>query len=140
MSEQRTSGPSLAVFAALFLASITSTLLVAARVVHTRRLAYVFLVYNLVLAWIPLGLSVVLHALDGLRPPRAAARVASVLCLGAWLAFFPNAPYLMTDLLHLKVQGNRLVWLDLIALQALDRKSTRLNSSHSSPSRMPSSA
>jgi hypothetical protein len=47
-----------------------------------------------------------------------AARVASVLCLAAWLAFFPNAPYLMTDLLHLKVQGNRLLWLDLIALQA----------------------
>lgn len=69
------------------------------------------------LAWIPLGLSVVLHALDGVRP-RASARVASVLCLAAWLAFFPNAPYLMTDLLHLKVQGNLLVWLDLIALQA----------------------
>jgi hypothetical protein len=40
----------------------------AARVVHTRRLAYVFLVYNLVLAWIRLGLSVVAFALDGLRP------------------------------------------------------------------------
>jgi uncharacterized membrane protein len=117
MSGQRTSGPSLAVFAALILASATSTLLVAARVVHTRRLAYLFLVYNLVLAWIPLGLSVALQALEGLRP-RAAARIASALCLAAWLAFFPNAPYLMTDLLHLKVQGNRLLWLDLIALQA----------------------
>jgi uncharacterized membrane protein len=117
MSEPRTSGPSLAVFGALILASVTSTALVAARVVHTRRFAFLFLVYNLVLAWIPLALSVVLHALDGVRP-RASARVASVLCLVAWLAFFPNAPYLMTDLLHLKVQGNRLVWLDLIALQA----------------------
>ena len=117
MNGQRTSGPSLAVFAALILASATSTSLVAGRVVHTRRLAYVFLVYNLVLAWIPLGLSVALQALEGLRP-RAAARIASMLCLAAWLAFFPNAPYLMTDLLHLKVQGNRLLWLDLIALQA----------------------
>jgi uncharacterized membrane protein len=105
------------VFAALILASVTSTTLVAARVVHTRRLGFLFLVYNLVLAWIPLGLSVVLHALDHVRP-RPTARVASVLCLAAWLAFFPNAPYLMTDLLHLKVQGNRLLWLDLIALQA----------------------
>ena len=116
MSGQRAPGPSLAVFAALILASITSTLLVAARVVHTRRLAYVFLVYNLVLAWIPLGLSVAVHALDGVRS--RVARVALVLCLAAWLAFFPNAPYLMTDLLHLKVQDNRLLWLDLIALQA----------------------
>ena len=46
------------------------------------------------------------------------ARIASALCLAAWLAFFPNAPYLMTDLLHLRVQGNQLLWLDLIALQA----------------------
>jgi len=66
-------------------ASITSTLLVAARVVHTRRLAYVFLVYNLVLAWIPLGLSVAVHALDSLRS--RVARVALGLCLAAWLAF-----------------------------------------------------
>src|SRR5438093_13574451 len=112
MSGQRTSVPSLAVFAALILASATSTLLVAARVVHTRRLAYLFLVYNLLLAWIPLGLSVVLQTLEHMRT--RAARIASALCLAVWLAFFPNAPYLMTDLLHLKVQGNRLLWLDLI--------------------------
>jgi uncharacterized membrane protein len=116
MSGQRASRPSLAVFAALIFASVTSTLLVAARVVHTRRLAFVFLVYNLVLAWIPLGLSVVVHALDSLRS--RVARVALGPCLAAWLAFFPNAPYLMTDFLHLKVQNNRLFWLDLIALQA----------------------
>jgi uncharacterized membrane protein len=116
MSGQRTAGPRLAVFAALILASITSTLLVAARVIHTRRLGYVFLVYNLVLAWIPLGMSVAVHALDGLKG--RAARIATAVTLAAWLAFFPNAPYLMTDLLHLKVQGNRLLWLDLIALQA----------------------
>lgn len=116
MSEPRTAGPRLAVFATLVLASATSTLLVAARVVHTRRLAYVFLVYNLVLAWIPLGLSVLVQALDGLRP--RTARIATAASFAAWLAFFPNAPYLMTDLLHLKVQGNRLLWLDLIALQA----------------------
>jgi uncharacterized membrane protein len=66
-------------------ASITSTLLVAARVVHTRRLAYVFLVYNLVLAWIPLGLSVAVHALEGVRS--RVARVALGLCLAVWLAF-----------------------------------------------------
>jgi uncharacterized membrane protein len=58
----------------------------------------------------------VVQVLDGLRS--RAARIAAGVGLAAWLAFFPNAPYLMTDLLHLKVQGNRLLWLDLIALQA----------------------
>ena len=59
--------------------------------------------HNLVLAWIPLGLSVLVQALDGLRS--RGARIAAALCLAAWLAFFPNAPYLMTDLLHLKVRA-----------------------------------
>src|SRR5947207_2946988 len=44
-----------ALFAALLLASATSTLLIVARVFHTGRLTYAFLVYNLMLAWIPLG-------------------------------------------------------------------------------------
>src|SRR5262245_5776603 len=116
MSVDRPSGPGWGVFAALVLASVTSTLLVAARVVHTKRLGYAFLVYNLVLAWIPLVLAVAAAALDGVRS--RAARIVAILCLLAWLAFFPNAPYLMTDLLHLKVQNNRLFWLDLVALQA----------------------
>ncbi|HEX6738282.1 MAG TPA: DUF1361 domain-containing protein [Vicinamibacteria bacterium] len=105
-----------ALFAALLLASFTSTLLVAARVWHTGRLTYTFLVYNLALAWIPLGFAAAVDALDEWRTRPGAALTA--LCAGAWLVFFPNAPYLMTDLMHLRVRDNRLFWLDLTALQA----------------------
>jgi uncharacterized membrane protein len=104
------------VFAALFLASLTSTLLVAARVVHTGRLAYAFLVYNLALAWIPLGFALAAHVFNEWRSKLGVALTG--LSLAAWLVFFPNAPYLMTDLMHLRVQHNRLFWLDLVALQA----------------------
>jgi uncharacterized membrane protein len=104
------------VFAALFLASLTSTLLVAARVVHTGRLAYAFLVYNLALAWIPLGFALAAHVFSEWRSKLGVALTG--LSLAAWLVFFPNAPYLMTDLMHLRVQHNRLFWLDLVALQA----------------------
>src|SRR5262249_29146951 len=103
-------------FAALILASLTSVLLVVARVVLTRRLTYAFLVWNLVLAWIPLGLAVLAQALGEVR-----SRAASVLtagCLVGWLVFFPNAPYMTTALMHLRVENNRWFWLDLVTLQA----------------------
>jgi uncharacterized membrane protein len=105
-----------ALYAALMLASATSTLLIAARVIHTGRLTYAFLVYNLALAWIPLGFAAAASSLDACGS--RAARLLAVACAGGWLIFFPNAPYLMTDLMHLRVRGNRLFWLDLTALQA----------------------
>jgi uncharacterized membrane protein len=104
------------VFAALFLASLTSSLLVAARVMHTRRLAYTFLVYNLALAWIPLAFAVAAEVAGEWRSRVGAA--LTVVCLAGWLLFLPNAPYLMTDLMHLRMQHNQLFWMDLVALQA----------------------
>src|SRR5512140_2163347 len=102
--------------AALVLSSATSVLLVAARVAHTRRLTYAFLVYNLALAWIPLFFALAAEGFDGKRSRQA--RVLTLASLGGWLVFFPNAPYIVTDVMHLHVEGNRLFWLDLTALQA----------------------
>lgn len=106
----------LVLFAALVLASAGSTLLVAGRVFHTGRLTYGFLVYNLTLAWIPLTFAAAAEAFDRLKSRLGTG--LTLLSIGAWLVFFPNAPYIVTDLMHLRVQDNRLLWLDLIALQA----------------------
>ena len=105
-----------ALYAALLLASATSTLLIVARVLHTGRLTYAFLVYNLALAWIPLGFAAGAVSFDACRS--RTARLLAAVCGGGWLIFFPNAPYLVTDLMHLRVHGNRLFWLDMTALQA----------------------
>jgi uncharacterized membrane protein len=52
-----------------------------------------FLVWNLFLAWMPLVFALLFSA---------ARRGASLLLVGgSWLAFLPNAPYLVTDLIHL---------------------------------------
>jgi uncharacterized membrane protein len=106
-----------ALYAALLLASAMSTLLIAAHVIDTGRLAYAFLIYNLALAWIPLAFAAAAVSFDACRS--RTARLLAAVCCGGWLIFFPNAPYLVTDLVHLRVRGNPLFWLDITALQAL---------------------
>lgn len=60
-----------------------------------------FLVWNLFLAWVPLALAVVVQRLRATGTGRLGTRVAFAAGAGAWLLFFPNAPYIVTDLIHL---------------------------------------
>ena len=59
-----------------------------------------FLVWNLFLAWMPLVFALVFAAVR--------SRAALLLVGAGWLAFLPNAPYLVTDLIHLS--GHDELW------------------------------
>src|SRR5215218_6509325 len=84
-------------FAVLAASSAAALALVAARVFYTGSSAHLFMVWNLFLAWIPLWLAAALYDLD-----RRGVSPAPLLGLGFfWLLFFPNAPYLLTEFLHL---------------------------------------
>jgi uncharacterized membrane protein len=54
-----------------------------------------YLLWNLALAWVPF---VAALALDDVRSTPLSLQVP---LLALWLAFFPNAPYLVTDLIHI---------------------------------------
>ena len=75
-----------------------------------------FFLWNLFLAWIPWLL--------GLAAARARSRLALGLLLPAWLLFLPNAPYLVTDLIHLAHlarlarHGPVPLWYDAIVFSA----------------------
>ena len=73
---------------------------------------YRFLVWNLFLAWVPLVLAAAAYARSSRRldAPTAALLVA-------WLMFFPNAPYLLTDFIHLG-RGPAPLWYDGLMLSA----------------------
>ncbi|MCC2545253.1 DUF1361 domain-containing protein [Hymenobacter sp. BT175] len=90
-------------------ASLTlSVVLIVCRVFLTHQIYFVFLLWNLFLALIPFGLSTML----GLTAGRLKARV--LLPVGAvWLLFFPNAPYILTDLFHLEPRAGVPYWFDL---------------------------
>ncbi len=72
---------------------------------------FAFMLFNLVLAVIPYVLSFVAAAV-GRAPWRGRGVVIAALAV-PWLAFLPNAPYLVTDLLHLRTATHVPVWYDV---------------------------
>ncbi len=98
---------------ALTFASAVSVALVVARIIWTGRLGYGFLAWNLFLAWMPLVFS--LLACE--KYERGSVRDWRFLGLaGAWLLFFPNAPYIFTDLIHLRTRYYAHFWVDLVLI------------------------
>jgi uncharacterized membrane protein len=95
---------------ALTFATTVGVALVLARVGFTGNLKYGLLVANLVLAWIPLVLALLAQkqfATGGWRHWRFAALATG------WLLFFPNAPYIFTDVVHVFRGSFRNFWADL---------------------------
>jgi uncharacterized membrane protein len=73
-----------------------------------------FLVWNLVLAWAPLMLALLVY--DGYRRGGTLVRLAPALAL--WLLFLPNAPYIVTDFVHLSARSRAPLWFDGVELSA----------------------
>lgn len=105
--------------AGLILASGASIGLVAARILWTGNTRYGFLIWNLFLAWLPLVFAIL--ARFYLREKGEGRNRGFLACAGAWLLFFPNAPYIFTDIVHLtgRFPGNFWVDLSLILMCAM---------------------
>jgi uncharacterized membrane protein len=98
---------------ALLIASGASVFLVAGRIVWTGDIHYAFLVWNLFLAWLPLIFSLLAcdeFATGAARGWRFCGFASS------WLLFFPNAPYIWTDLIHLKTRFYGHFWIDMVLI------------------------
>jgi uncharacterized membrane protein len=96
------------------LLSIASLALFAARLGFVAHPTLTFLLWNLFLAWIPYLLAGSMHYLS--------RRGRSALALGllglVWLLFFPNAPYIVTDLLHVEASSTRRALIDSVTISA----------------------
>ena len=104
-----------AVFALLGLASAMCVALVLARTAYSHTSTFQFLVWNLFLAWIPLVLAVVAYRIATRRS--AMTRLIVVPTAIVWLLFFPNAPYIVTDFVHLgQANDNVPGWYDVMLI------------------------
>lgn len=92
-----------------FLLFIAAMLLM--RIVYAGSYRYIFLLWNLFLAWIPFQTGIVITTN---RHFNKWIKYGLVLC---WLLFFPNALYIITDLIHLKNLDDVVpVWFDAVLL------------------------
>lgn len=92
-----------------------SSLLVVVRIIHTGRMSFVFMIWNLFLAYIPYALSTWLTA----RYPRPGSKSLLIVLSLVWLLFIPNTFYILTDLYHLNDHGRNSKipeWYDLVLI------------------------
>ena len=78
------------------------------RIIVSNELTYIFLAWNLFLAWIPFVLSQRLSHTNN--------RLKILFITALWLLFLPNAPYIITDFLHLKQRIPVPYWYDILLL------------------------
>jgi uncharacterized membrane protein len=82
--------------------------LVIVRIIMTEQLSYVFLTWNLFLAFIPYLLIK--------KFKHEQSKPIQLIIIGATILFLPNAPYILTDLFHLRERIAAPMWFDLILI------------------------
>ncbi|HLP14547.1 MAG TPA: DUF1361 domain-containing protein [Flavobacteriales bacterium] len=82
------------------------------RCMYAGTYGYIFLNWNLFLAFIPWALTT--YAVVNPTIHQSKLRVSALVV--SWLLFFPNAPYILTDLFHLRGTSSMPMWFDLVLI------------------------
>jgi uncharacterized membrane protein len=111
---QRHPNERLLVLGALGLATAICVALELLRELHFGVTGFRFLFWNLLLAWVPFVLALVVY--DRYRRGTRLVRLAPAALL--WLLFLPNAPYIFTDFIHLSADPSSPLWFDGVVISA----------------------
>jgi uncharacterized membrane protein len=96
-------------FVTLVFGSLVSSGMLGLRFIYTGQTHFKFLLWNLFLAWLPFLFA--LAATQWQRRPLLLAGAAFF-----WLLFLPNAPYIVTDLMHLSWRDHAPLWFDALMI------------------------
>lgn len=94
----------------LLAAFCVALLVVRAKITHS--IFFFFLVWNLFLGWLPLGISTLMKKKQQWQDNRWYFGLFMLV----WVAVLPNAPYIITDFIHLKRELAVPVWFDVLLL------------------------
>jgi uncharacterized membrane protein len=98
---------------AMSFASAVCVAVVILRIMWTGKIRYGVLAWNLFLAWLPLLFALLAREYyrEGHKPSWRFLGFSA-----AWLLFFPNAPYIFTDMIHLTNRYFAHFWVDLAVI------------------------
>lgn len=85
-------------------------LMIMVRIIYSGKLQFIFLVWNLFLAWLPFIISTLFKRLQGV------CWYKQWVVFLLWFLFFPNALYIVTDLIHLDSKSIVPKWYDALLL------------------------
>lgn len=94
----------------LYLSLLCTVLLIAIRIIYTGNWRFASLVWNMFLAFLPFIFSTTL-----LKKINSSKWIQYFL-LACWLIFLPNAPYIITDFVHLDHTPPVPFWYDLVII------------------------
>ena len=86
-----------------------SLFLLLIRIIKTDSVFFLFLVWNLFLAFIP-------YLITFLLSLRKVNRFVFWTGFTIWLVFLPNSPYILTDLQHIRLSTLQSVWFDVLLI------------------------
>lgn len=90
----------------IYISMTFSCCLLLIRIIFAHSLTYIFLGWNLFLAWLPFIISNLLSYRNN--------NTTIAFILMTWMVFFPNAPYIITDLFHFRERPPVPLYYDLI--------------------------
>jgi uncharacterized membrane protein len=96
----------------LLLSSLFCLLISVFRCIYTGDRLFIFLNWNLFLAFLPWALTSISIVFPKIRN----SKIKIALLLISWRLFFPNAPYILTDLIHLRISSRMPIWYDLLLI------------------------
>ncbi|MBI5373339.1 MAG: DUF1361 domain-containing protein [Sphingobacteriales bacterium] len=96
----------------LLASALFSCGLLAARMIVTQTIGYIFLPWNLFLAFVPYGITRWMSA----HTEVVENKIRRVALLALWLLFIPNSFYIITDLFHLIHVRSAPKWFDLLLI------------------------
>jgi uncharacterized membrane protein len=113
LSINTSQSPKARAITALLMMSCLCIMLACTRVYISHNLTYLFLVWNLFLAWVPLYFAFQVN-----ENHWGKNRSHTLICIYGffWMIFFPNAPYIITDLIHLDGRHQVPIWFDALLI------------------------